>query len=163
MANIEWFNKDLPKFYFQDHVDVVPGSSALGHIPWTFHNSSNSTAAPVIAALQAGIPILPGVLVGFIVYSGLSTANSALYVASRTLYGLTRDLDQLDSRRVVRFFAKLNTISPTTKIPVWALIVSTLAFSSWLPFVHLQNKFTQSEVCGRCLPTFDYRMLIIHV
>lgn len=111
----------------------------------------------MIAALQVGIPILPGVLVAFIVYSGLSTANSALYIASRTLYGLTRDLDQLDSRRVVSFFAKLNTLSPTTKIPVWALIVSTFAFASWLPFVHLQNKFTQSEVSdlGDVLTSFS--------
>jgi len=145
VANIEWFNQNLPQFFGQALVSLDDPN--LGHVPRKWPDSSRSTAAPVIAVLQAGISALPGVLTGFLVYSGLSAANTALYVASRTLYGLTRDLSQRDDSRIVRFFAKLNTVTPTTHIPVWALVVSWVIFSSWLPFVHLHSGYTQQEVC----------------
>jgi len=144
VANIEWFNQYLPLFFSQKHVSLDDPS--LGHEPRSFPPSPNSSAAPIIAVIQAGIPKLPGVLIGFLVYSGLSAANTALYVASRTLYGLARDLNQMDERRIVRFFAKLNTISSTRHIPVWGLVVSWVMFACWLPFVHLKSNFTQNEV-----------------
>jgi amino acid transporter len=159
VANIEWINQNLPQFFGQALVDIND-TDLLGRSPFTWnHPSSRSYAAPVIAVLQVGIAALPGVLTGFLVYSGLSAANTALYVASRTLYGLTRDLNQMDNNAFVRFFAKLNTVSPTTRIPVWALVVSWLIFAGWLPFVHLKSGYTQHEV--RVLPTFGSQSLLI--
>ncbi|KAG4442062.1 hypothetical protein IFR05_002456 [Cadophora sp. M221] len=147
VANVEWFNQNLPHFFGQDLVIINDTDSTLGHIPRSdWHNSSRSTAAPVIAVLEVGLETLPGVLTGFLVYSGLSTANTALYVASRTLYGLTRDLSQTDRNIIVRFFAKLNTVSPTTRIPVWSLVTSCIIFSSWLPFVRFHSGYTKDEV-----------------
>jgi len=46
----------------------------------------------------------------------------------------------------VRFFAKFNVISPTTRIPAWSLIASAVTFSSWLPFVHLHSGYTQAQL-----------------
>ncbi len=158
VANIEWFNQNLPQFFGQALVDSND-PDFLGHTLFTWnHPSSRSSAAPVVAILQVGVAALPGVLTGFLVYSGLSAANTALYVASRTLYGLTRDLNQMDNSIIVRFFAKLNTVSPTTRIPVWSLVVSWLIFAGWLPFVHLKSGYTQHEVI---IQTFGSQNLLI--
>jgi hypothetical protein len=89
--------------------------------------------------LQVGLTLAPQVINGILIYAGISTANTALYVASRTLYGLTRDLSSTSESKMVRLFAKLNTVSPTTRIPVWALIVSCLVFSCWTPFIDINH------------------------
>lgn len=154
VANIEWFNQNLPQFFSQPLVSLNdPNLPDLGHSPYYWPNYSGSTAAPVIAVLQAGLSVWPGLFTGFLVYSGLSSANTNLYVASRTLYGLTRDLSQTQGSWLVKLFAKLNTVSHTTHIPVWALIISCVAFSCWLPFVHLHSNFTQGEVSMIPIPT----------
>ncbi|KAF4626896.1 hypothetical protein G7Y89_g11263 [Cudoniella acicularis] len=127
IANIEWFNQSLPQFFGQSLVSTR--STDLGHVPFWPIRPMPSTAAPVIAALQVGIAGLPGALTGFLVYSGLSAANTALYLATRTLYGLTRDINQKDRPIVVKLFAKLNFVTSSTHIPVWSLIVTVAAFS----------------------------------
>jgi amino acid transporter len=148
VTNVEWFNQSLPLFLEQPLV-AYPGSNdtSLGHTPWPFnHSSSRAYAAPVIAVLQVGILNLPGVIVGFLVYSGLSCGVTTLYVASRTLYGLTRDLSPTDPNWFVRRFATLNVISSRRHIPVWSLIVSLLAVAAWLPFIKLKSQLEQTEV-----------------
>ncbi|KUJ18808.1 uncharacterized protein LY89DRAFT_505325 [Mollisia scopiformis] len=153
-ANIEWFNQNLPQFLSQDRINVtaIPAAnlnSTLGHFPRSWQvlpNLHNITAAPVVAVMEAGVPVLPGLLIGFLIYSGMSAANTALYVSSRTLYGLTRQLRQDDDRFVKRTIAKLNTVSPKTRVPIWALIFSCFIFAGWLPFAHFQSSFTQEEL-----------------
>ncbi|KAH6682673.1 amino acid permease-domain-containing protein [Halenospora varia] len=146
VANIEWFNQSLPEFLSQSLVSIR--DVTLGHDPfdWPVKVDSRSKAAPVIAVMQAGVKVLPGLLNGFIIYSGVSVANTVLYVASRTLYGLTRDLSHNTSSKIMNFIANLNKVSPTTRIPVWSLVVSLLIFSIWLPFIHLSSSFTQTEM-----------------
>jgi amino acid transporter len=155
-ASVEWFNPNLPQFLSQDLVNITINAELdiyqliplLGHIPhrWVLlPNLHNVTAAPAVAAMEAGSSRLPGVLIAFIIFSGIVTANTALYVSSRTLYGLTRELKQ-DDNIFYRSVAKLNTVSPKTRIPYWALGVSCLIFSGWLPFVHLRSNFNEMEV-----------------
>ena len=50
--------------------------------------TSNSSSAFVQAAEAAQIPYLPSIVSAFIVITAFTTANTLLYVASRTLYGL---------------------------------------------------------------------------
>lgn len=146
IANVEWFNQNLPTFFNQSLVSLDDPKVVAQHPhTWVDYSKHTTTVAPVIALLQVGSSVLPDIINGVLIYSGLSAANTALYVASRTLYGLTRDLSSTDSNIIVRLFSNLNTVSPTTRIPVWSLIVSCLAFSSWLPFIAIKQ-YTTSDV-----------------
>ncbi len=146
VANVEWFNQNLPKFFKQNLVSL-DDPQVLKQNPhqWADYSNHSTSVAPVIALLQVGSSVLPDIINGVLIYSGLSAANTALYVASRTLYGLTRDLSSTDGNPIIRLFANLNTVSPTTRIPVWSLILSCLAFSSWLPFIAIKN-YTTNDV-----------------
>jgi len=52
------------------------------------HRTSNSTIAFVQAAETAGFPCLASLITAFILLTAFTSANTLLYVASRTLYGL---------------------------------------------------------------------------
>jgi amino acid transporter len=149
VANLEWFNQNLPtfgSFIDQPLVSLNSPNVLTGRAPhvWEAYSSHNSTAAPIIALLQVGSDTAPAIINGILIYAGISTANTALYVASRTLYGLTRDLSSTSENIMVRIFAKLNTVSPTTRIPVWALIISCLAFACWTPWINITS-FTSTK------------------
>ena len=140
-ANVEWFDSNLPQNYSQDLVNLTTaGLDILGHSPLANQTwAQGTTFAPVIAVLEAGASYKPvaSVLLGFLVYSALSCANSNLYVASRALYGLTRDLALDGDNFFERLFAHLNQITPTYRVPLWSIILSLILCASWLPFVKL--------------------------
>ena len=116
--NVSYNEVDLPKMY--------------GSAP------TNSTQAIiVIAAVEAGMKKFPSLLNGCMIFSALSASNTALYIASRTLYGMTRTINPW------RWFSGLEALSSVwyrTGVPMWALFVSFLAFL-WLPFLTLAKKF----------------------
>jgi yeast amino acid transporter len=140
-ANVEWFDKNLPQSYSQNLVSAGNMDvSFLGHSPITNETRAEGTNfAPVIAALEAGASYkaIAGFLLGCLVYSALSCANGNLYVASRTLYGITRDLDLNSNNSFESFFAHLNVVTPTWRVPLWSVISSIVLVASWLPFVKL--------------------------
>jgi amino acid transporter len=146
IANVEWFNQNLPTLLSQPLVNTSLPNMNLGHTPVFNKTGLPISAAPVIAAWQVNASTVAGLLTGFLIYSGLSAANVALYVSSRTLYGLTRHLDRDDRRWYVRMFAKLNFITHRTKVPIYSVLLSVIVFSSWLPFVNFSTGFTQEEV-----------------
>ena len=52
-------------------------------------SAANASASPFVAAIiLAQIKVLPGILNGCILLFVFSAANSDLYIASRTIYGL---------------------------------------------------------------------------
>jgi amino acid transporter len=54
--------------------------------------SNSAKASPfVVAIVLSGIPVLPGILNACILIFVFSAANSDLYIASRTLYGLAHE------------------------------------------------------------------------
>lgn len=54
--------------------------------------SNSAAASPFVVAIQlAGIPVLPGFLNACILLFVFSAANSDMYIASRTLFGLARE------------------------------------------------------------------------
>ncbi|KAI1074457.1 putative amino acid permease [Whalleya microplaca] len=56
------------------------------------NSSGNANASPFVVAIKlAGIPVLPHILNACILLFVFSAANSDLYIASRTLYGLSSD------------------------------------------------------------------------
>jgi amino acid transporter len=128
--NVAWTDPWLPAL-----------SGRLAHGTTAFQPSSNTTQTSsvlVIAVLHASIPTLPGFINGCLVMAVLSAANTALYVSSRTLFGLTREIDPDD--KYWWWIAKLSTTTPHRKVPAAALFLSAAAFC-WVPFLHL-NKGT---------------------
>ena len=99
----------------------------------------------ILATQEAGVKVLPGFLSGCIIFCVLSSANTALYVASRTLFGLTREIPGNHKAFPIRWLARLGTVTPRTRVPAWALVVSILSFC-WLPFLHLKREYSIEDV-----------------
>ncbi|KAK4062793.1 uncharacterized protein Triagg1_9663 [Trichoderma aggressivum f. europaeum] len=69
---------------------VVPYNSP--NLMTATHSKTGAGASPFIVAIKdAGISFLPGFINGCLLVFVLSAANSDIYIASRTLYGLARD------------------------------------------------------------------------
>lgn len=130
--NVSWQDPNLPTYH--GRVSTPAADSR-----------SNSTTGPppsssivVIAALNANEVPLSNVSSGLLIMAILSTANTALYVSSRTLWGLACNLDpQLGRNRYIfwRWLSKLSNTTPGTRVPGWALIVSAISFWWLLPFL----------------------------
>jgi yeast amino acid transporter len=86
---------------------------------------SNSASGFVQAAETAGIPNLPTVITAFIVFTAVTSANTQIYVASRTLFGLTR---QTKSRW--RMFSRT---TETLRVPIRAVFASLIF--SFIPYL----------------------------
>jgi len=100
-----------------------------------------STSATVIAVYSDN-PGLAAFLNGCLIFSVVSAANTALYVASRTLYGLTYNLgDGLLARR----FKGASTIWDATGVPAAALFLTVLSFY-WLPWLMLIGNFAIDDL-----------------
>lgn len=145
--NVEWFNRSLAQYFNQSLVEVGNPSS-LGHTPSIYFDLDSkpvrSQSLPVIAIQQAGMKFLPGFVTGCLVYSALSAANSALYIASRTMYGLAQSLDPDSASAIVRILSRIGTVTPDTRVPGWALVLSCSFL--WLPFIPLGNDYTRGEL-----------------
>jgi yeast amino acid transporter len=141
-ANVEWFDRNLLEFYSQPLISTIGASnSTLGHYPIIDQTKAllGTSFAPVIATLEAGAAYAPvaNILLAFLVYSALSCANANLYVASRTLYGLTRDLNLKSDNWFESLFAHMNFLTVGWRVPLWSIIASIVLVASWLPFVKL--------------------------
>ncbi|KAK0735208.1 putative amino acid transporter [Lasiosphaeria miniovina] len=99
---------------------------------------SITTSAFVVIALQSQIPHLADIFNAFLIFTALTCAQTNLYVASRTLFGLTSRLDGGTGQpwllRVLAWFGRTNR----HKVPMRAMIFSSLAFS-WVPFLQLKG------------------------
>ena len=147
MVNVKWTNPSLPEYFNQGLVSLSDslGLSRLANaagIPAV----PRSDSAPVIATAQAGYGFLPGFLTACFIYSALSTANTGLFVASRALFGLTRDIRiERDSEWFIRAIARLSTVESKTRSPWWALLLSVLVLF-WLPFQRINSSHNKQEV-----------------
>lgn len=131
--NVEWNDTALPKIYGGINKASINKGQPV----------HNSRAIIVIAALRAGHTRTAGLLNGCMIFSALSAANTALYISSRTLYGMTRKISPWRWLRILRF---LGSVWPKTGVPMWALFVSFLAFY-WLPFLQLRGGYAIADVC----------------
>ena len=128
LLNVQWTNSSLPQIYRGGtNGATTPGFAA-----------PRSSAIIIIAALQAGHEKLSGFLTGCMIFSALSNSNTALYVSSRTLYGLTREITS--TTWPASWFSVLGTVVRKTGVPAWALLVSAISFF-WLPFLGLDRNY----------------------
>jgi len=106
-----------------------PSLPAQGWVSTITKSQSRSNSAFVQAAEAAGIKGLPTVISVFIVVTAVTTTNTLIYVASRTLYGLVY--------RSISNWKELAQLSDIQKVPmraVWASIlpVSLIPFLSYI-------------------------------
>jgi len=147
--NCKWTDPLLPSLPGRiDH-----GSLAIA--PST--NTTGPGAVAVIALHNANIPTLPGFINGCLIMAVLSASNTALYVASRTLFGLTKAVDPND--KYWGWISILSTTTKTRRIPAPALFVSAIAFC-WVPFLHLNKTYSDQDVCIH-FPTISTLLLIL--
>jgi amino acid transporter len=132
--NVEWTDPGLPSKYMHRKTssdDVGKHTTKVG-----------AGAIIVVAAYNAGQKKIAGLLNGCIIFSALSAANSSLYIASRVLYGMTRDIRP---RSRFAIFRSLGSVWNPTGVPVRALAVSFLSFV-WLPFLRLKGGIAIEDV-----------------
>ena len=129
--NVQWTDGALPAKYTNPNAITGDNNGQLG-----------SGAIIVVAAFQAGHKKLAGILNGCMIFSALSAANSSLYIASRILYGMTREIDP---RSPMALLKGLSSVWSKTGVPIKALWVSFIAFL-WLPFLQLKGGVAISDV-----------------
>jgi amino acid transporter len=118
--NVSWENPLLPSISKRATGGTTTGASIL-----------------IIAARKSAIPHLAGFLNVALILTVLSSANTALYVASRTLYGLTREF-QVEQRAVFwkKWISELGTTHHANNVPIKAVLASFVLFG-WLPVLHI--------------------------
>ncbi|KAK5993764.1 Lysine/arginine permease CAN1-like protein [Cladobotryum mycophilum] len=112
--------------------------AAAAAAPPPLSGEGSSTSVFVAIAQETTFPHLADVFNVFLVFTALSCANTNLYVASRSLFGLASRLDggsrQSRPLRVLAWFGRTNS----HKVPIRAVVFSALAFW-WVPFLQLRS------------------------
>jgi len=139
VANTSWQDQNLPQLFQQALVTITqpPAADIAAFDPELYPQTH---AAPLIALLRSGLGsrFLPGFLNVCFIYSALSCANTALFVASRQLYGLTQSITvEHRSNMFRRLLAWPGRVESRTKSP-WIAIVVSVLFLYWLPFIKLR-------------------------
>lgn len=161
VANVSWQDQNLPKL-FQQALTIITDADAATKFQEFFAPEPETHASPLIALLRTGFVFLPSFLNGCFMYSALSCANTALYVASRQLYGMTRTITvDSDSGFIRRGFHWMSSVHYRTKAPWPAIAISGLLLC-WLPFLRIHDdddEFLKDVSLG---PTCEVVGLLIH-
>ena len=125
--DVKWDDVNLPRVSWLGFGSSNPGLLLVG----------TSNSAFIIAGKEAKLPGLAGFITVGLVLSALTAANTALYVASRTLFGLTRGVEAgPKSPWIQKFFAFLGKTN-RRKVPMRAIVASCCF--CWVPFLYLSN------------------------
>lgn len=126
--NVDWEDDSLPPIY-----------NGIGETKRAANNNEETAThmLAIIALQQWKKSFLDDFLNGAIIFSVLSASNTALYIASRTLYGMTLRID--DGSWVAKWLHDFSKVDRTTGVPLPALVMSWIAFL-WVPFLSLVNQ-----------------------
>ena len=131
------------------------------------HSQSDTTphtsSTVILAAFSTGNRAIPGFFNGCFIFSTLSGGNTALYVASRTLYGLASNSPT--TNKLARVFQKFSIVeswnSPDSNwarlfggVPITALFASVAAFA-WLPYLQLHEDYDIDTVSTHTKTVYD--------
>jgi amino acid transporter len=143
LLNISRRDNRLPK------IGIGPSNDAATADKTTPQSSS----MVVIALWDAGFESLAGFINGCVIFSLISVSNTAMYVASRTAYGIGFKI------RAENIAAKaLRSLAIVTKngVPAAALVLSAISFA-WMPFLEYTKGYaTQSVSIGGTERTLHY-------
>lgn len=131
LAVVEFFNVG-----WED--DRLPG-------PWfQYAETSQSTVLSVLAAKDLTSHVLPGFIVGCLIYTTVSASNTVLCVAARSLYGVLQSLPP-SWPPLARLTKYATYTRPSDGIPTIAIFVSAVAFW-WLPWANLADGDSVKDV-----------------
>ncbi len=138
VANVFWKDQNLPAL-FQQTLATITDPQAKIRFDEFVYPQPETHAAPLIALHRVGYRFLPSFLNGCFIYSALSCANTALYVASRQLYGMTRTITVDNESGIIRRGLHwMSTVHPTAMAPWPAIAISGLLLC-WLPFIKIHG------------------------
>lgn len=137
--NVHWSNPSIPPLTKRGQSDHLQSRE----------KSTGSHAIVIIAALRSNNSKIPGFLNGCLIFSALSASNSALYISSRILYGMTRTINPWRGWRWLRV---LGTVWHRNGVPMWAVLFSAMSFA-WLPLVKLIRG--NSSIHVKCLQNIN--------
>lgn len=158
--NVKWTDGDLPPLYGGINKDSAASNGPI----------ARTRAIIVIAAFKAGYKKMAGFLNGCMIFSALSASNTALYVASRALYGMTWEIRnrgnrenraqeiqtlEIHPRPWLSWLGAMGTVWHKSGVPMLALVISAISFF-WLPFLQLRKGYAIADVFiqysrSRCL------------
>ncbi|PYI20669.1 amino acid transporter [Aspergillus violaceofuscus CBS 115571] len=130
ILTVSWNDNRLPRLHDGTQESTFSATSSVG----------SASSMIILAALNTKSKAMAGFLNGCLLFSAFSAANTSLYVASRTLYGIARSMP-----REFWITKKLSILSQGTRVPVGALLATVLAFC-WVPFLRLNNGFVTQQV-----------------
>lgn len=108
-------------------------------------NQTKIYSAFVLVASKHGDGGLEDAFNAFLVLTALSCANTNLYVASRTLFGLTNQIDGDPNEpwylNILAWLGRTNSY----RVPIRAMAVSALAFI-WVPFLQLYDSGEDARI-----------------
>jgi amino acid transporter len=132
--NVSWQNEHLPLIY----AGIGDGATDTKNL-----KDPTSSSLTILALWAQGEKGLAGFLNGAMIFSVISAANTSLYVASRTLYGIARDVPT--TNWLGKFLHSFSVVVPKTGVPARALVFSAVAFI-WLPFLSLKGGYAVQYV-----------------
>lgn len=135
VLNVRWNDPRLPQIYGGFANPKAHGDAS--------QNTPRSSAMIVLATWDYIGPALAGFLNACLIFSVLSAANTSVYVASRTMYGMARDIP--DTNKAGYYAHKLSLVVPKTGVPAAGLVFSAVAFF-WLPFLQLKSGYAIDAV-----------------
>ncbi|OJJ46050.1 hypothetical protein ASPZODRAFT_67618 [Penicilliopsis zonata CBS 506.65] len=124
--NIQWNDIRLPR---------ISWASTKGTATAQSTGPSNPDSGFVVSAYLSKVPGLANMFTIVLMITALTAANTNLYVASRTLFGLTRKIDGA-RWKWLGFFGRTNRY----QVPVRAMFIS--CFFIWVPFLYLSESTT---------------------
>ncbi|KAI1806705.1 amino acid permease-domain-containing protein [Daldinia bambusicola] len=125
-------------------LSVDPTDCRLPRVGWLSYDRCQTVqSAFVLVAENHGTVQVANAFNAFLVFTALSCANTNLYVASRTLFGLTNQIDGgPDESWYLNILAWLGRTN-SYRVPIRAMTVSAFAFV-WVPFLQLYQPSTAS-------------------
>ena len=143
--NVHWRDPNLPPFY---GIASKESQNVLQRKDPDYASTPGPTikSVLVIAAEKAGMPNLGGFLMAALIFAAYNTALIALYVASRTIHGITRDMVSNSDYKIKNWIAYLG-VTNRQRVPSVAIVASAALFGSWLPALHFVRAYpTISDV-----------------
>ena len=129
---------DLPRMSYVEKFECVNDNLELEN-----HTSQSSTSAFTIAARMSGISHLDDIVNAFLVFTALFCASTNLYVASRTLFALTNNIQGGPQQPwLLRWLARIGKTN-RQKVPLRAVLLSAVSFI-WVPPLQLITPITTS-------------------
>ena len=158
---VNWRNQHLPEL--APNPTDADMKSVLAQVPHEKPKCQDYFPLIVIAAYQYGSKGAALYFNACIVYFCVSAANTALYVASRTLYGLFREEGtprDFSTLSWTQFFVQLpwllGRVSLRRQVPTWSLLASAAAFL-WLIGLRATSGNSATEVSIMLSPQEHHR------